>query len=105
MLRLLAKLLKALASDLDRLLGEAVGREVQGQAKKLEARLRSAIGAQAAGPIAEATGGIGELGRLDGRLSDLLGRLTGLAGEAGRAAAGGTKVPGVKLPGKLKLPF
>ncbi len=95
-----------LSSDLDRLLGDAVGREARAQAAKLEAKLKSAIAERVAAPIDEATGGIGNLGRLDGRLTKLLSGLTGLSGEAGRATlpGGSRKIPGIKLPGKLKLP-
>jgi len=95
-----------LSSDLDRLLGDAVGREARAQAAKLEAKLKSAIAERVAAPIDEATGGIGNLGRRDGRLTKLLSGLTGLSGEAGRATlpGGSRKIPGIKLPGKLKLP-
>ncbi len=95
-----------LSSDLDRLLGDAVGREARAQAAKLESRLKSAIGEQVKGPIGEATGGLGGLGDLDAGLGDRLKGLTDLSGEAGRAAlpGGSKRVPGVKLPGKLKIP-
>jgi len=95
-----------LSSDLDRLLGDAVGREARGQAAKLEKRLRAAIGERVKGPIGEATGGIGDLGELDGRLTKLLSGLTNLSGEAGQSLlpGGSKKLPGVKLPGKLKIP-
>lgn len=95
-----------LFSDLDRLLGDAVAREATAQAAKLESRLQSVIGEQVKGPIGEATGGLGGLADLDAGLADRLKGLTDLAGEAERAALpGGSKaVPGVKLPGKLKLP-
>ena len=95
-----------LSSDLDRLLGDAVGREAKAQVAKLESTLKSAIAEQVAGPVGEATGGIGSLGGLDAGLADRLKGLTDLSGEAGRAAlpGGGKKIPGVKLPGKLKIP-
>lgn len=86
-----------LTSDLDRVLQEAVGKQVRAQAAKFEAQLQSAIQERVSGPLKDLTAG---LGGLDGLAGDLAGRFNlghDLLKQAKPGAAGGT--------GGFRLPF
>ncbi len=85
-----------LSSDLDRVLQEAVGKQIRAQLATFEAQLQAAIMEQVNGPLAELRG---SLGGLDGIAAELAGRLNlgkdllQLAKPSGGGAAGGFKLP------------
>ncbi len=83
-----------LTSDLDRVLKDVVGKQLQAQTARLEAQLQSAIAEKVAGPLNELKG---SLGGLDGIGTELASRLN-LGTDLLKAGKGGA-------PGGLKLPF
>ncbi|WP_447974305.1 TIGR03545 family protein [Nitrospira sp. Kam-Ns4a] len=86
-----------LSSDLDRVLQEAVGKQIQAQLAKFEAQLQAAIMEQVGGPLAELRG---SLGGLDGIAAELAGRLN-----LGKNLLHLAKPGGGGAPGGFALPF
>ena len=83
-----------LTSDLDRVLKDVVGKQVQAQTARLEAQLQSAIAEKVAGPLNELKASLGGLDSIGTELASRLNLGTDLL-KAGKGSA----------PGGLKLPF
>jgi uncharacterized protein (TIGR03545 family) len=82
-----------LSSDLDRVLKDVVGKQIQAQTARLEAQLRSAIEAKVSGPLADLKT---RVGGLDDISKELTSRLN-LGAEATKGSKGGS-LGGFKLP-------
>lgn len=82
-----------LTSDLDRVIGDVVKKQLQAQLSRVEGELRSAIMEKVNGPLNEAKAGFGGL---DGIAKDLAGRMN-LGNELLKS--------GTTAPGGFKLPF
>jgi len=82
-----------LTSDLDRVLKDVVGKQVQAQSARLEAQLQSAIAEKVAGPLAELKVSLGGLDNIGTELANRLNLGTDLLKGAKGGAAGGLKLP------------
>ncbi len=82
------------ASDLDRVLKDVVGKQVQAQIARLETELHSAISEKVAGPLNELKASLGGLDNIGTELASRLNLGTDLL-KSGKSSA----------PGGLKLPF
>jgi uncharacterized protein (TIGR03545 family) len=80
-----------LTSDLDQVLKNAVGRQVQAQIDKFQKDLQAAVAEKLKGPLA----GAGDMGELDGVGRELAGRLN-IGEDLFKSAAGGRS--GIKIP-------
>lgn len=81
-----------LTSDLDRVLQEAVGKQVRAQVAKFEAQLQAAIQEQVNGPLKDLTASLGGLDGLAGDLASRLNLGNDLLKQA-KPGAGGFKLP------------
>lgn len=90
----------ALSSDLDRVLKNALEKQVRARAAQLEKDLRAAVAARVNGPLADLKKDLGGFESIGG---DLSGRLS--LGSSLLKDTTGTTSPKKKIPGNLKLPF
>lgn len=84
-----------ISSDLDRVLGDAVGKLVKEQSAKVEKELQAAIAEKTGGALADLKKGYGDLDAVGGSLTGRQNQLNDLLKSAVTSG----------LPGKLKLPF
>jgi uncharacterized protein (TIGR03545 family) len=81
-----------LSSDLDQVLKQALGRQMQAQVGKFESQLRAAIAEKVSKPLGDLKAGFGGLNGIGDELTARLNQATGLT-KAGGGAPGGLTLP------------